>query len=143
MQQRQSGFTLIELMIALAIIGILSAIAVPSYNAYVMRARLAEAHSVLASTQARLEQYWTNHRSYEKFDQQDPDLMPEDGLHFDYSLDDAGAATYTLVATGKDAAAGFVYTIDQAGNRVTADAPEGWVTSDECWVDRKEGSCTQ
>lgn len=143
MQQRQSGFTLVELMIVVAIVGILSAIAVPSYNSYVMRARLVEAHGVLASTQNKLEQYWTNHRKYEDFDEADAGRMPEPGLNFDYSLEDPTVSSYTLVATGKNAAAGFVYTIDQAGNRATTEAPEGWVTSDQCWVDRKDGSCTQ
>lgn len=143
MQQRQSGFTLVELMIVVAIIGILSAIAVPSYTSYVMRARLVEAHGVLASTQNKLEQYWTNHRKYEGFDAQDASLMPESGQNFDYSLDDPTVSTYTLIATGKNAAAGFVYTIDQAGIRATTGAPEGWGTSDECWVDRKDGTCTQ
>lgn len=143
MQQRQSGFTLVELLIVVAIIGILSAIAVPSYNSYVIRTRLAEAHGVLAATQVRLEQYWTNHRKYEDFDKEGASLMPECGQNFDYSLEDATASTYTMVATGKNAAAGFVYTIDQAGKRVTVDAPQGWLTSDECWVDRAEGTCTQ
>jgi len=143
MQQRQSGFTLVELMIVVAIVGILSAIAVPSYNSYVMRARLVEAHGVLASTQNKLEQYWTNNRKYEGFDDPELGLMPDDGLNFDYGLDDPTVSTYTLVATGKNAAAGFVYTIDQAGNRATTEAPDGWVTSDQCWVDRKDGTCTQ
>jgi len=143
MQQRQSGFTLVELMIVVAIVGILSAIAVPSYNSYVMRARLVEAHGVLASTQNKLEQYWTNNRKYEDFDKEGASLMPDGGLNFDYSLEDATVSAYTLIATGKDAAAGFVYTIDQAGKRATTAAPDGWETSDECWVDRKDGSCTQ
>ena len=43
MHKRQAGFTLIEIMIAVVVIGILTAIALPSYNGYMMRARLSEA----------------------------------------------------------------------------------------------------
>lgn len=143
MQQRQSGFTLVELMLVVAIIGILSAIAVPSYSSYVLRTRLAEGHGVLASTQVKLEQFWSNNRTYVDFDKEGASQMPDDGQYFDYTLEDVSASAYTMLATGKNAAAGFVYSIDQAGNRVTVDAPDGWTTSDECWVDREEGACTQ
>lgn len=141
MQVRQSGFTLIELMIAVAVIGILTAIALPSYNGYVMRARLVEAHSALASAQPRLEQFWANNRTYDKFD--DSKDMPAETANFTFALENANASGYTLVATGQEAAAGFEFTIDQAGNRVTTEAPDDWVKSDNCWVDRKEGTCSQ
>lgn len=141
MQQRQAGFTLIELMIAIAVIGILTAIALPSYNGYVMRARLVEAHSALASAQPRLEQFWANKRTYAGFDESKE--MPGETANFTFALANADAAGYTLVATGREAAAGFEFTIDQAGNRVTTAVPEDWTASDDCWVDRKEGTCTQ
>jgi type IV pilus assembly protein PilE len=49
MKQKTSGFTLIELMIVIVIIGILASIAYPSYSEYVFKARRADAHSVLLS----------------------------------------------------------------------------------------------
>jgi type IV pilus assembly protein PilE len=142
-QQRQSGFTLVELMLVVLIIGILGAVAMPAYGSYVMRTRLADAHSTLASAQPRLEQFWTNNRSYDGFDAEDAGLMPSSSEYFDYTLEDATDSTYTLMATGKGVALGFVYTINQSGLRVTVDAPDGWTTNDSCWVDRKEGLCTQ
>lgn len=138
MQQRQSGFTLIELMLAVAIVGILTAVALPSYSSYVLRTRLAEAHSALAATQPQLEQYWSNEHSYAGFDK-----VPAATTNFTYALQDADAAGYTLVATGRAAAADFVYTIDQAGRRATTGAPADWTKRADCWVDRKAGTCTQ
>jgi len=138
MQQRQSGFTLIELMLAVAIVGILTAVALPSYSSYVLRTRLAEAHSTLAATQPQLEQFWSNTHSYAEFDK-----VPAPTTNFTYELKDADAAGYTLVATGRAAAASFVYTIDQAGRRATTGAPADWTKRSDCWVDRKAGTCTQ
>ena len=138
MQHRPSGFTLVELMIVVAIIGILGAMAMPSYTSYVTRARLVEAHSALASTQPKLEQFWSNNRTYDKFAQ-----VPGATANFTYTLKDPNVSGYLLVATGRAAAASFVYTLDQTGKRATTGVPSGWTKSDNCWVDRKDGSCTQ
>ena len=56
-RQRQGGFSLIEMMIVVAIIGILAAIAVPSYISYVQRSRTAEAITFLAEIRQRQEAY--------------------------------------------------------------------------------------
>ncbi|WP_372858232.1 type IV pilin protein [Pseudoalteromonas sp.] len=64
MSKKQQGFTLIELMIAVAIVGIIAAIAVPNYSEYVKRASRAEAASALLDAANKQEQYFVDNRAY-------------------------------------------------------------------------------
>jgi type IV pilus assembly protein PilA len=56
----QKGFTLIELMIVVAIVGILAAVALPAYQDYLARAQVSEAVSLIQSGKAPFSEYFTN-----------------------------------------------------------------------------------
>jgi type IV pilus assembly protein PilE len=58
------GFTLVELLITVAIVGFLAAIAYPNYRQYLLRAHRTEAQTVLQQTATRMERYFSNNSSY-------------------------------------------------------------------------------
>lgn len=95
MKSHQSGFTLIELMITVAIIGLLVSIAFPSYQDSVRRSKRAEGRAALASLMQQQERYLGQRGTYAAFTD-----GTGDGANFKvYSGDDSNGAAYLLTAS--------------------------------------------
>lgn len=150
--KKQSGFTLIEVMIVVVIIGILIAVALPSYSDYVMRGRIPEATASLATKRVQMEQWFQDNRSYCGNAGCTVEPTPctfESGRFFNFSCPVMPTATtYTLQALGKGAMTNFTFQINQANVRSTESVPAGgaWVAApaagaNPCWVVNKGGQC--
>ena len=146
----QNGFSLIELMIVVTIVGILMAIAVPNYTDYLIKGRIAGASSGLSTRRVQMEQWFQDNRTYVGA------VCPvaadtTSSEFFDFSCV-SGATTFVWTATGKARMAGFTYTVDQNGNKssaIVAPAPTSWratspiapAVTGGCWITNTGGSC--
>ncbi|MCG6663272.1 type IV pilin protein [Billgrantia kenyensis] len=97
---RQRGFTLLELLIVVAVIGILASIAVPSYQRYVQNARVSDGQAKLLELAGRLERCYTVNNTYAGcFSSGEMPATSEEGF-YSISFSEPPGATFTLVATG-------------------------------------------
>src|SRR2546427_5065677 len=143
--RRATGFTLIEVMITVAIIAILAAVAIPSYTDYITRSKIQEATSSLLAMRTKMEQYFQDQRTYSGACLPNTVAPLPAGLkYFTIGCSNQTTTTYLITATG---IAGsdmdqFSFTIDQANTRQTASVPtaRGWTApATNCWVTRKGG----
>ena len=139
----QKGFTLVELMIVVVIVGILASIGIPAYGDYVQRGKLTEAMTELAGMRVKLEQYYQDNRTYVGGCAAGTVApLPSGTKYFTYTCPVLSASAFTVKATGIEAQGmdGFIYTIDQSNNKQTEDAPTGWGTGN-CWISKKGDTC--
>jgi type IV pilus assembly protein PilE len=161
--QHEKGFTLLELMITVAIVAILAGIALPSYNDYVLRGKFAEAKGNLADLRVKMEQYYADNRVYN-------DLVlgvgncgipgnntptASDARYFTYSClslnpNPVGDQQFLLTATGVAAQglAGISFNVNHANARQTIVAAGSDVANagyavgtTACWTRKRPAEC--
>ena len=108
--KKQQGFTLIELMIVVAIIGILAAIAIPAYQDYTIRAQVSEGLNLAAGAKAAVTEYY-----------QDRGILPADNETAGLSLADEIEGNYVASVTVEDGVITVLYSSadpQQANNAI-------------------------
>lgn len=118
------GFTLIELMIVVAVLGILAAIAVPAYLKHVTKSRRSNAITQLLQGQLKQEQLWLT-KSPRAYSNQISELGFTNNSYYQYSIKSSSNNSYTLQATAQNSqlrdSGCTTLTIDHSNNKTPPD----------------------
>ena len=142
------GFTLIEVMITVAIVAILAAIALPSYRDYILRGQLLDGQNGLAAMRANMERFYQDNRTYNSVGTTfiSPclvDVSLRKAGSFTLSCDGTPTATaFTLQAVGSGTTNGFTFKVDERNQRsTTVTGVPGWNSCANDWVTKKGQTC--
>ncbi|HEZ0928931.1 TPA: type IV pilin protein [Neisseria meningitidis] len=113
MKNVQKGFTLLELMIAVAILGILTLITYPSYKTYIRRVRLTEVRTTLLHNAQTMERFYRQKGTFKNYDQ----TKLEQNTYFNITLSKVSSDHFTLEANPNTANNGetCVVTLNDGG----------------------------
>jgi type IV pilus assembly protein PilE len=126
-----AGFTLIEVLVTVAIVAILASVALPSYTAYIQRSKIPPGLDALQSYFTRMEQRFQDSGSYANGAACAIAVPTVTNFTVTCALSGGGTG-YTATATGSNALSGYTYTINSAGTRTTTAHPKGTPTGN-CW----------
>ncbi len=141
------GFTLIEVMVTVAIVAILAAVALPSYRDYVTRGQLTDAVHGLATMRAQMERHFQDNRTYATvgtFVTPCADTVVSNRTFGNFVVSCTAVPTagaFTLQAVGSGPVSGFTFTVTQQDVRATTAAAAGWNTCASGWMTKKGQSC--
>jgi prepilin-type N-terminal cleavage/methylation domain-containing protein len=145
---RSQGFTLIELMIVVAIVAILTTIAYPNYRDYVIRGQLVDATQALAALRANMERYYQDNRTYAAApgfpNPCAPPQAPYAAGRFTISCPTFTATAFTAQAQGTAGAlTGFTFNVNELNTQwttVAPPAPASFLGCPTAWI-TKTGGC--
>lgn len=134
---RSAGFTLIELMITIAVVAILSAVALPSYRDYVRRSQATDATAALSTARARMEQFFQDNRKYGTSGTTCGPTAPT-SKYFTYTCATSNsAANFVLTANGSPGGTVHEYTIADNGAQTTTKFKGATLSpAKACWLIR-------